>query len=109
MTLADVWSVQDGYLCGTGLFRNKNKCVCLGWRTGRKRCADTGVGKGSLTCAKGMLYTLSSNRLMGLVRPTPTEFKVVSSFEIPEGGRGKSWAHPVVCNGRHYLRHGEFL
>lgn len=64
--------------------------------------------KGSLTCASGMLYARSINRLMGLVRPTPTEFKVVSSFEIPEGGRRKSWAHPVVCNGRLYLRHGEF-
>ncbi|MCP4709501.1 MAG: hypothetical protein GY869_12815, partial [Planctomycetes bacterium] len=53
--------------------------------------------------------TLSIDRLMGLVQPTPTTFEVVSSFKIPEGGKGLSWAHPVVCNGRLFARHGEFL
>ena len=99
----------DGYLYGSSTVRNSNKWVCLDWQTGRMMYADAGVGKGSLTCADGMLYTLSIDRLMGLVRPTSTRFELVSSFEIPEGGEGKSWAHPVVCNGRLYIRHGEFL
>ena len=29
--------------------------------------------------------------------------------QVPEGGKGPAWAHPVVCGGRLYLRHGEFL
>lgn len=99
----------DGYLYGASTVRNSNKWVCLDWETGRKMYAETGVGKGSLTCAGGMLYTLSIDRVMGLVRPASTRFELVSSFEIPEGGKGKSWAHPVVCNGRLYVRHGEFL
>jgi hypothetical protein len=56
-----------------------------------------------------MLYTLSIDRKMGLARPTATGFDLVSAFEIPEGGKGKSWAHPVVCDGRLYIRHGDFL
>ena len=99
----------DGYLYGASTVRNGKKWVCLDWRTGSMMYADPGVGKGSLTCAEGMLYTLSIDRVMGLVRPTSTKFEVVSSFEIPEGGKGKSWAHPAVCNGRLYVRHGEFL
>lgn len=99
----------DGNLYGTSTVRNSKKWICLDWQTGRKMYAETGVGKGSLTCADGMLYTLSIDRVMGLVRPTSTRFELVSSFEIPEGGKGKSWAHPVVCNGRLYIRHGEFL
>ena len=27
----------------------------------------------------------------------------------PEGGKGPSWAHPVVCGRRLYLRHSDFL
>ena len=99
----------DGNLYGTGTVRNGEKWVCLDWQTGSMMYAAEGVGKGSLTCADGMLYTLSIDGVMGLVRPTSTSFALVSSFEIPEGGEGKSWAHPVVCDGRLYIRHGEFL
>ena len=99
----------DGHLYGASTIQNSKKWVCLDWQTGRMMYADTGIGKGSLTYADGMLYTLSIDRIMGLVRPTSKSFELVSSFEIPEGGKGKSWAHPVVCNGRLYIRHGEFL
>jgi outer membrane protein assembly factor BamB len=99
----------DGYLYGNSTARNRNQWVCLDWETGAIKYAQPGVGKGSLTYADGLLYTLSIDRVIGLVRPTPTLFEVVSSFEIPEGGKGKSWAHPVVCNGRLYVRHSEFL
>ncbi len=99
----------DGYLYGTSTVQNSNKWICLDWQTGHMMYADPGIGKGSLTYADGMLYTLGIDRAMGLVRPTSTSFELVGSFEIPEGGKGKSWAHPVVCNGRLYIRHGDFL
>ncbi len=99
----------NGNLYGTSTFRNSNLWVCLDWKTSEKKYMDKGVGKGSLTYADGMLYTLSENGNMGLVRPTPAGHKLVSSFKIPKGGKGNSWAHPVVCGGRLYIRHGEFL
>jgi outer membrane protein assembly factor BamB len=99
----------DGTLYGTSTFRNRNLWIGLDWETGEKLFADKGVGKGSITYADGLLYTFSIDRLMGLVRPTPTGLDIVSSFTIPEGGEGKSWPHPVVCGGRLYLRHGQFL
>lgn len=99
----------DGNLIGSSTVKNSKKWVCLDWKTGRVKYAENGVGKGSLTWADGMLYTLSIDRVMGLVRPSSTGFELVSSFEIPEGGKGKSWAHPVVCNGRLYVRHGDYL
>jgi hypothetical protein len=70
---------------------------------------DKGVGKGSLTYADGMLYTLSEDGVMGLMRPGADGYELVSSFDIPKGGKGNSWAHPVVCAGRLYIRHGDFL
>jgi outer membrane protein assembly factor BamB len=99
----------DGTLYGTSTFRNRNLWIGLDWETGRRLFADKGVGKGSLTYADGHLYTFSIDRAMGLVRPTPAGLDIVSSFMITEGGEGKSWPHPVVCGGRLYLRHGQFL
>jgi outer membrane protein assembly factor BamB len=99
----------NGNLYGTSTFRNRNLLVCLDWKTGRNKYMDKCVGKVSLTYADGMLYTLSIDGVMGLVRPTTEGHKLVSSFEIPKGGKGNSWAHPVVCGGRLYIRHGEFI
>jgi outer membrane protein assembly factor BamB len=120
-SVEEVWRTQEldnhhggvlllnGYLYGTSTVRNRNLWVCLDWETGESKYTDKGVGKGSLTYADGMLYTLSENGVMGLVRPTPAGHELISSFKIPEGGKGPSWAHPVVCGGRLYIRHGEFL
>jgi outer membrane protein assembly factor BamB len=99
----------DGTLYGNSTVRNRNLWIGLNWETGEKLFADKGGGKGSLTYADGLLYTFSIDRVMGLVRPAPTGLEIVSSFTIPEGGEGKSWPHPVVCGGRLYLRHGQFL
>jgi hypothetical protein len=94
-------------LYGSSTVRN-SLLVCLDWKTGRIKYMDK-CAKVSLTYADGMLYTLSIDGVMGLVQPTPIGHKLVSSFKIPKGGKGKSWAHPVVCGGRLYIRHGEFL
>ena len=99
----------DGYLYGSAHFSNNAKWICLDWKTGRKMYADRGVGEGSLTCAGGMLYTMSERGAVGLVEPTPSGFRLVSRFKLPEGGEGPAWAHPVVCSGRLYLRHADRL
>ncbi len=121
VSLEEIWRTEEldnhhggvillnGNLYGSSTFRNRNLLVCLDWKTGRNKYMDKCVGKVSLTYADRMLYTLSIDGVMGLVRPTPMGHELVSSFEIPKGGKGKSWAHPVVCGGRLYIRHGEFL
>jgi len=45
---------------------------------------------------------------VGLTPATPKGHIVVSRFTIPDGGQ-KCWAHPVVCDGRLYIRYGEDL
>ena len=99
----------DGYLYGSSCVYHKEQWICLDWRTGEKKYVDKGKGKGSLTYADGLLYTLSRERTVGLVKPTPKGYELVSAFKIPKGGKGPSWAHPVVCVVRLYIRHGEFL
>jgi hypothetical protein len=99
----------NGNLYGSSTFRNSEQLVCLDWETGEKKFMDKATGKVSLTYADGMLYTLSIDGLMSLVLPTSAGHELISSFNIPKGGKGKSWAHPVVCEGRLYVRHGQFL
>jgi outer membrane protein assembly factor BamB len=99
----------DGYIYGASHQTNKGKWACLDWKTGRLMHAERGLGQGSLTSADGMLYALNEHRKIGLVKPTPAGHQVVSQAEIPAGGEGPSWAHPVVRGGRLYVRHDEFL
>ncbi len=100
----------DGHLYGASHLNNNGKWICLDWRTGEVRYMERGVGKGSLTCAEGMLYTLNEqNGTMGLVKATPGGHELVGQFRIPQGGEGPTWAHPVVSGGRLYVRHSDFL
>ncbi|MDY0166447.1 MAG: PQQ-like beta-propeller repeat protein [Thermoguttaceae bacterium] len=98
----------DGHLYGCGRF-NRDQWACLEWSTGRTRYLDAGVGKGSLTYADGLLITRSERGPVGLVEATPNGHHIISRFEPPKEAEGPAWAHPVVCGGRLYLRHGEFL
>lgn len=99
----------DGYLYGSSCAYNRGKWLCLDWQSGEVKYVDPGVGKGSVTVADGMMYILAERGMMGLVTPTPKSHAVVSRFKLPEGGKGRWWAHPVVCAGRLYIRHDEFL
>ena len=96
----------NGYLYGTKV---RDTWVCLDMKTGDVMYKADGVGKGSLTFADGMLYTYSERGVVGLVKATPEGHDVISQFQIPKGGKGPAWAHPVVCGRRLYLRHGNFL
>ena len=71
--------------------------------------AEFGIGTGSLTYADGLIYALNQRSTVALVLSTPQTFQIVSQFSLPKGGKGPTWAHPVVCNGRLYIRHGNFL
>ena len=101
--------LAGNYLYGTCRHGGEKPWVCLDIRTGKHMYSESGIGRGSLTYADGMLYALNHKGDVALARPSPTAFDIVSRFTIPPGGDGPSWAHPVVCSGRLYIRHGNFL
>ncbi len=99
----------DGYIYGTNF---RGQWMCLDWKSGEVKWTDKGIGKGSLTYADGLLYGFNereNDRTVGLIKPSPDGYELISQFQIPEGGKGNSWAHPVVIGGRLYVRHGDFL
>jgi len=60
--------------------------------------------------ADGMIYCLAQDsRTVILWDPKPTEFVEAGRFVLPREAEGKAWAHPVVLNGRLYLRHSQYL
>jgi outer membrane protein assembly factor BamB len=99
----------DGYLYGSGHRLDKANWVCLDWKTGEVKYSEKGVGKGSATYAEGMLYTLSSRHVMGLVKATPEGHVLSGQFKLHPQGKTTSRSHPVVCGGRLYIRHNVYL
>lgn len=86
--------------------------AALDWATGRTLWtsdAFPGPRSGAMTTAGGMLYLLNEKRQVALVRADPAKLDIVSQFELPAEGEGPSWAHPVISNGRLYIRYSQFL
>jgi outer membrane protein assembly factor BamB len=94
----------DGYLYG---FSNAI-LTCMEFATGRVLWKDRSVGKGSLTYANGDLYLFSENNTVGLAEANSSGYKEKGRFTVPDHGR-PSWAHPVVCGGRLYIRNQDTL
>ena len=94
----------DGYLYG---FSNAI-LTCMEFTTGKVAWRDRSVGKGSLTYADGKLFILGEGNTAGLAAATPSAYKELGRFSIPDQGY-PSWAHPVVAGGRLYLRNQGML
>lgn len=64
-----------------------------------------GSGSASITYADGRLYVHYTNGVVALVGTSPRGYEELGSFQVPERD-GNAWAHPVICDGRLYLREG---
>ena len=101
----------DGKLYGAGWDGNtKGDWVCVDWQSGKTLYIHNwDRNKGSLTYADGMLYCYAERTgNFALVKADPAKFDIVSSFTVTYG-EDEHWAHPVVLDGRLYVRHGDVL
>jgi outer membrane protein assembly factor BamB len=94
----------DGYMYG---FSNAI-LTCIEFETGKVMWKDRSVGKGCLTYADGRLFLLGEGNTVGLAEASPQGYKEVSRFSIPDSGK-PSWAYPVVCGNRLYIRNQDSL
>jgi len=93
-----------GNLYGT----NDRGLVCLDAQTGKPRWLEGKAGKGSITVADGLIYAYSERGQVTLIKPGASGAEIKGSLKVTEGS-GQHWAHPVVANGRLYIRHGSAL
>ena len=77
--------------------------TCMEFETGKVMWRDRSVGKGCLTYASGHLYLVGEGQTVGLAVATPEAYQEKGRFTIPDLG-SPSWAHPVVCRKRLYVR-----
>ncbi|MFC2111648.1 PQQ-binding-like beta-propeller repeat protein [Bacteroidota bacterium] len=100
----------EGHIYGSNFYNNRyGKWVCLNWDTGEVMYLTDWKNKGTLILADGMLYIYEEKSgFVGLAKPDPDQFEVVSSFQIREG-KGPHWSHPSVYNGKLFIRHGDVL
>jgi outer membrane protein assembly factor BamB len=71
--------------------------------TGEVAWRDRSVGKGSLVFADERLYLFSERGVAALVEATPTGYREHGRFTL-ETGSLPTWTHPVVSNGKLFLR-----
>lgn len=88
---------------------NMGNWICLNWNTGKVMFDQEWINKGSIISAEGMLYCYEEKTgNIALVKADPTEFKIISSFQVPLG-TGPHWSHLVIHDGKLYVRHEDAL
>ena len=85
--------------------------ICQNLKSGDLVWNAQGPGKGSLVYADGRLYLRSEGGkgTVALIEATPTGYKEKGRFDQPDRSRQNSWPHPVVANGKLYLRDQDVL
>ncbi len=105
----------DGYVYGCS---DRRGWVCQELNSGDiawyKRGAG-GFGDGSIVYADGHLYLFAEREgEVGLIEAASDEWSLKSRFTLPElseqrAASGRAWTHPVIANGRLYLRDQELF
>ncbi len=100
------------YLYG---YSDKGGWTCQDFKTGEVKWADKKLGKGAIHCADGMLYLLEeSTGTVALIEASPNGWSEQGRFKLDpqtllRKAAGKIWTHPVVCNGKLYLRDQDLI
>jgi outer membrane protein assembly factor BamB len=80
--------------------------VCMKFENGEMVWSDKALGKGSISYADGHLYLRSegSRGTVVLIEATPERWREKGRFDQPERSDKEAWPHPVIADGKLYLR-----
>jgi hypothetical protein len=82
--------------------------TAMAFDTGQVAWRDRSVGKGSLVFADDRLYLFSEQGVVGLAEASPAGYREHGRFELKTGNL-PTWSHPVVANGKLFLRDQDTL
>jgi len=91
------------------LYGTSGSLLCVDFKTGKIVWDNRSVGKGSLTYADGHLYVRGENGKVALVEASPVKYEEKGRFTQPDRSQQPAWPHPVVANGKLYLRDWDTL
>jgi hypothetical protein len=88
--------------------------VCLDFKTGNVLWdehddAEHRAPKGSVALADGRLYYRTEKGTMLLIEPNAKQYVERGRFDQPERSQQPDWTHPVIANGKLYLRDQDVL
>ena len=81
----------------------------IDWRTGKTKYELKDFTTGSAIYADGRLYCMDERGAVALLNPTDTGFEIMGQFRLFDKKVRDAWAHPVLLNGRLYLRYHDTL
>src|SRR5262245_20620907 len=95
-------------------YSNQRGWTCQDFATGKEVWSDKSLEAGSVIYADGHLYCYEEDSgVVALVEASPKAWSEKGRFEIPQHGKkqlkGQHWTHPVIADGRLYVRDQEFL
>ncbi len=68
-----------------------------------------GGGSAAVLYADGRIYFRYQNNTMALVEASPKGYHVAGTFQLPKGTSSPGWQHPVIHNGKLYIRANDQL
>jgi outer membrane protein assembly factor BamB len=89
--------------------------VCQNFKTGEEVWNHREFGKGAIACADGMLYCLEeSSGTVALIEASPKGWQEHGRFKLDpqtkiRSSQGRIWTHPVISNGKLYLRDQDLI
>ncbi|MCX8156052.1 MAG: PQQ-like beta-propeller repeat protein [Verrucomicrobiae bacterium] len=106
--------VLDGCLYGANGGNEGGYLACLNFKTGEvlwdaRDLPERPAPKGSVAYADGRIYYRTERGTVLLIEPNAKEYRERGRFEQPDRTRLPAWAHPVIANGKLYLRDQETL
>lgn len=96
----------DGFLYGSS---DPGVLTCINLTNGQTVWQNRSVGKGALTCADGHIYMRSESGPLALVEVNPKAYVEKGRFNQPERSGKPAWPHPVVADGKLFLRDQDLL
>jgi len=106
--------LHDGALFGANGGNGGGYLACLDFKTGEvlwnERDSDKRrVTKGSVAFADGRIYYRTEEGPIVLIEPSRKEYLERGRFTQPERTDKPAWAHPVIANGKLYIRDQDTL
>jgi outer membrane protein assembly factor BamB len=84
--------------------------TCVEFKTGKVQWQDRTPGKGTVGYADGRLYCRNErDGAVYLVEANPKEYVEHGRLEQPDRSEEQAWTHPVIANGKLYLRDQNML
>ncbi len=96
--------VIDGALYGANGGNGGGIMTCIDFQTGEILWRDRKGPKGALLFADGRLYLRSEEGPIILIEPSKEAYKEIARFEQPDRTDVPAWAHPIIANGKLYIR-----